>query len=239
MDSLRSSRPKSEAELKTRLEQALAEEGPFPKGAWNMRHAQAGGPSSSSASGAAASTEKEALKFKGDVLEKAEAKPKKGADSETQQLRRRLYVDSMECGQLVVSPKAKYDPKHLQLQTQCAHLYEELHWGANGTSVYASCGACGLKSVICYKRKSIMMMQSSKMSQKASDSHDQQQPQVQQPSEPERTSGSNLTFLVDLKPGMVMVDTGCRAACGGVGWHEALQEQMKNMNKVFLGRRAG
>ena len=41
-------------------------------------------------------------------------------------------------------------------------------------------------------------------------------------------------FLIDLAPRMVMVDTGCRAACGGARWHQELQVEMKMMGRHFI-----
>ena len=70
-----------------------------------------------------------------------------------QELKRKLYEDCLKDGAVQVSPKAKYEPKWIELQVKCEHAYEELRRGANGTSVYATCGACGLKSAICYRRK--------------------------------------------------------------------------------------
>ena len=40
-------------------------------------------------------------------------------------------------------------------------------------------------------------------------------------------------FLVNLAPGMVMVDTGCRAACGGTRWHQELQAEMGILGRSF------
>ena len=112
------------------------------------------GGSAAAASAAASSTEKGStgpepkLEHKGDVLHKAE-KSVAGPDKDTQELRKKLYDDCVQGGELQVSSKAKYEPKWIQLQAKCKHKFEELRWGANGTSYYASCRACGLNSVIC------------------------------------------------------------------------------------------
>ena len=69
---------------------------------------------------------------------------------ERDRLRRRLYDDACAGGVLRVSPRAKFDPERLTEQSQCKHKYEDLRWGGNGTSLYAGCRKCGLKSVILY-----------------------------------------------------------------------------------------
>ena len=50
-------------------------------------------------------------------------------------------------------PAHKYETNTLNDQTEREHPYEELQWCANGTSMYASCRKCGLKSVIMYTKE--------------------------------------------------------------------------------------
>ena len=39
--------------------------------------------------------------------------------------------------------------------------------------------------------------------------------------------------VVHLKPGLVMIDTGCRVAVGGKEWHRGLQRKLKEMGRPF------
>ena len=41
-----------------------------------------------------------------------------------------------------------------QAQVQCAHPFEDIMWGANASSVYASCKRCDLKACILYRKMS-------------------------------------------------------------------------------------
>ncbi len=39
--------------------------------------------------------------------------------------------------------------------------------------------------------------------------------------------------LVTLKAGLVMIDTGCRAAVGGKKYHQDLQKRLEDLGKMF------
>ena len=45
--------------------------------------------------------------------------------------------------------------------------------------------------------------------------------------------GGASVHLVNLTPGVVMVDTGCRSACGGKRWHQELQDEMTRLDRPF------
>ena len=65
-------------------------------------------------------------------------------------LHREMYDRWCRHGRLKPSPKAKYDPMRLQVQSDCPHKFEHLKRGANGVSEYDSCTAFGLESCIMY-----------------------------------------------------------------------------------------
>ena len=44
---------------------------------------------------------------------------------------------------------------------------------------------------------------------------------------------TNDAHVVELTPGLVMIDTGCRAAVGGRSWHRGLQKYLKAIDKKF------
>ena len=43
----------------------------------------------------------------------------------------------------------------------------------------------------------------------------------------------NDVHIVQLAPGLVMMDTGCRAAVGRRSWHQGLQRCLKKMGRQF------
>ena len=43
----------------------------------------------------------------------------------------------------------------------------------------------------------------------------------------------NDVHVVQLVPGLVMMDTGCRAAVGGKSWHQNLQKCLKRLGRKF------
>jgi cyanophycinase-like exopeptidase len=88
---------------------------------------------------------------------------------------------------------AKNDATKMTEQSRCRHPFDQLKWGANGKSVYASCGACGLKTCVMYSRADAFVAEAE---EDVKDVH-----------------------VVHLTPGLVMMDTGCRAAVGGTSWH--------------------
>ena len=51
-------------------------------------------------------------------------------------------------------PRAKYEATRMKEQMKCNHPNDELRWGANETTTFASCKTCGLKSVVLYHRVS-------------------------------------------------------------------------------------
>ena len=85
-------------------------------------------------------------------------------------------------------PCSKYDPSRMVEQVKCKQPFEELKWGANGKCMYATCEPCGLKTCIMYNRKEAYV----------SDAEED----------------PNEVHVVQLKPGLVMIDTGCRTAVG-------------------------
>ena len=87
-------------------------------------------------------------------------------------------------------PCAKHDATKMQDQTFCVHPLETLKWGGNESSMYASCGRCGLKTRIMYKKNRAFVT-----GVEVVEKHE--------------------VHLVTLKAGLVIIDTGCRAAVGG------------------------
>jgi hypothetical protein len=102
---------------------------------------------------------------------------------------------------------AKFDATKMTEQSRCRHPFDQLKWGANGKSVYASCGACGLKTCVMYSRADAFVAEAE---EDVKDVH-----------------------VVHLTPGLVMMDTGCRAAVGGTSWHRQLQKVLKRMGRKF------
>ena len=99
-----------------------------------------------------------------------------------------------ERGNFKAGACAKYDSTMAE-QTRRRHPFDQLKWGANGKSIYASCGVCGLRTCIMYNRSEAFV----------SDVEDD----------------VNDVHVVQLAPGLVMMDTGCRAAVGGKSWHQS------------------
>ena len=42
----------------------------------------------------------------------------------------------------------------------------------------------------------------------------------------------NQVFFMKLDPGLIMLDAGCRRACGGRLWHEAPRRELDNRDRV-------
>ena len=138
----------------------------------------------------------------------APAVPGKKDDAEKTRLRREMYDrQSDDRGNFKAGACAKYDSTKMLEQTRCRHPFDQLKWGANGKSIYASCGACGLKTCVMYNRSEAFV----------SDVEDD----------------VNDVHVVQLAPGLVMMDTGCRAAVGGTSWHKNLQKCLKGLGRTF------
>ncbi len=151
----------------------------------------------------------------GVVLEpKEEAIGKKKKESKDEALKKEMDArQRKEDGRLEPSPTVKYSKANLKEQLDCDHPYEELQWGANAVSVYASCKKCSLKSVICYKKKGTFM------TKHVVENVNQQQ-----------------VYLVRLQRGKAMGDTGCHAPLAGPSWHKDMQDEMKIRGWKFSGR---
>ena len=134
-------------------------------------------------------------------------------------LRQEMYNKQVENGTFKVGPKAKYEAARMTEQAKCKHPFEGLRWGANSTSMYASCGKCGLKSVVLFHRAKGEEISSST------------------PDIPAEVTSEvlmvNDAHVVTMKAGMVMADTGCRKAVGGSLWHHDLQKEMDKLNKPY------
>ena len=105
-------------------------------------------------------------------------------------------------------PCAKYDATKMPEQSSCAHPLESLKWGANESSMYAGCTICGLKTCIMYKKNRAFVT-----GVEVVEKHE--------------------VHLVTLKAGLVMIDTGCRAAVGGKKYHQDLQKRLEDLGKMF------
>ena len=102
-------------------------------------------------------------------------------------------------------------------QAKCKHPFDGLRWGANSKSMYATCGKCGVKSVVLYHK-----------------AKDQDMPE--DPEEPDpvnKVHMVNEVHVVKVGAGMVMADTGCRKAVGGTAWHHELQDEMDKLEKTI------
>jgi hypothetical protein len=104
-------------------------------------------------------------------------------------------------------PCAKYDATKMPEQSSCAHPLESLKWGANESSMYAGCTICGLKTCIMYKKNRAFVT-----GVEVVEKHE--------------------VHLVTLKAGLVMIDTGCRAAVGGKKYHQDLQKCLEALGKM-------
>ena len=82
-----------------------------------------------------------------------------------------------------------------------------MKWGGNSDSMYAGCTVCGLKTCIMYKKNRAFVT--------------------------DAEAETNGVHLVELSPGLVMIDTGCRAAVGGRNGHQGLQGRLKELGKKF------
>ena len=83
--------------------------------------------------------------------------------------------------------------------------------------MYAPCQACGLKTVMLYTKTNHSRM-------------------VNNSSEPPAKEDSevNDVNLLTLQSGTSMLDTGCKAAGGGTGWHLQMQKELrKRGNAVY------
>ena len=92
-------------------------------------------------------------------------------------------------------------------QTRCRHPFDQLKWGANGKSIDGSCSACGLRTCVMDNRSEAFV--------------------------PDVEEDVNDVHAVQLAPGLVMMDTGCRAAVGGKSWHQNLQKCLKKLGRKF------
>ena len=72
------------------------------------------------------------------------------SDVEKTEMRRDMYQNQVIDGIFEAGPRAKYDMVRFKQQSECRHRFEDLKWGSNGTTVYAKCKACELKSVVHY-----------------------------------------------------------------------------------------
>jgi hypothetical protein len=152
---------------------------------------------------------------------------KTSADAaEKHAMRRSMYDKQVEGNGFKPGPRAKYDPNKMQEQVKCKHPFESLRWGANKTSVYASCTKCGLKTCILYH-----------LAKEDAESHEDS---AASSSGIFMTSDEkvNAVFEVKLQRGMVMADTGCRRAVGGSEWHQELQEELDNLGISYRPKNA-
>ena len=74
--------------------------------------------------------------------------------------------------------------------------------------MYAGCTICGLKTCIMYKKNRAFVT-----GVEVVEKHE--------------------VHLVTLKAGLVMIDTGCRAAVGGKKYHQDLQKRLEDLGKMF------
>lgn len=123
----------------------------------------------------------------------------------------------------------------LQAQIDCIHPIETLKWGANDTSLYASCKLCGLKSVIILKRLKgdLPITRSVHMVTNARSVRDHQGAR-------DRCAVgavSSTTFEVRLASCHLLTDTGCRRACRGPDSQRALCREMNEICFANEGRR--
>ena len=149
----------------------------------------------------------------GEVFEPVTGSKEKKKDPDKERMRKEMYDRQKDAhGAFKPGSCAKYDATKMQDQTCCAHPVEALKWGGNESSMYASCGRCGLKTCIMYKKNRAFV-----------------------------TGGEVVdtqeVHLVSLKPGLAMIDTGCRAAVGGKKYHQDLQRCLKALGKTFKARR--
>ncbi len=103
-------------------------------------------------------------------------------------------------------PCAKYDATKMSEQSSCAHPLESLKWGADESSTYAGCTICGLKTCIKKNRAFVTGVE-------VVEKHE--------------------VHLVTLKAGLVMIDTGCRAAVGGKKYHQDLQKRLEVLGNMY------
>ena len=115
-------------------------------------------------------------------------------------------------------PRSKYDAARLTEQAKCGHPYEQLKWGANKSSVYASCTGCGVRTIILHHR---VKKEETAAAPEAGGTPDNQSFMTMKVDEEVKS-----VHAVHLRPGLAMVDTGCRRAVGGHQWHKALQQQL-------------
>ena len=106
-------------------------------------------------------------------------------------------------------PSSKHDPAQIMEQAFCKHPYAYMKWGANDKSAYASCLECGLKTRILYNRRDVFI------------------------SEAEDVANS---VRMTLTPGLVMIETGCRAAVDGKAWHQGLQKASEGAGQKLSQR---
>ena len=130
-----------------------------------------------------------------------------------------MYNKQVESGTFKVGPKAKYEAARMTEQVRCKHPFEGLRWGANSTSMYVSCGNCGLKSDVLFHRA-----KGEDISSSTSDIPAEATCEVLM---------VNDAHVVTMKAWNVMADTGCRKAVGGSLWHQDLQREMDKLNKPY------
>ena len=127
-----------------------------------------------------------------------------------------------------VGPKCRYDSLKMIEQTKCKHAFEGLKWGGNATSVYPSCGKCGVKSVVLYR----------KLDEKEMGAYASKSP-AEPGAYPPMSQGTTTTFMVNdvhvvvLETGTIMVDTGCKKSVGGREWHRGLQQAMDKIGMTY------
>ena len=134
-------------------------------------------------------------------------------------LRRKIYDEACERGELKVSAMAKYNPQKVREQVQCQHPFETLLWGGNAHAAYARCGNCDLENCIYTNRPKKVFM--TDQDQEDTDSDDD--------NGVDDVSG---VHLVVMEAGWAMVDTGCRAGVGGDTWHQEMKKELERLGKA-------
>ena len=156
-------------------------------------------------------------------------------------LHRQLYDKQVKDGVFSAGSSAVYDGKNIKAESECPHPFESLRWNPNQHGIYAKCILCNLKSVIAYKTFADDDEVKQKLKPRvvhvveAGLRGDQRQVHVASrdlravhavTEEHTTDAESSLVYAVALKKGLVMIDTGCRRACGGRIWHENLRKEL-------------
>ena len=152
------------------------------------------------------------------------------SQSKTQEtvMRKLMYDKQVENGVFNAGPRCKYDIRKMTEQTKCKHAFEGLKWKGNAKSLYASCGKCGITSVVLYR----------KLDEPETGAYASQSPAEPGACTP-KSQGTTTTFMVNdvhvviLEPGTIMVDTGCKKSLGGKPWHKGLQQAMDNIGMTY------